>query len=93
MTIEKAIARAWTDADYKAKLLSDPHAALAEHGVKISAGKTVKVVENTDDTVHVVLPVAPAETGKVSMDELEEIAGGTGGLGCRMSWAGSGQQS
>ena len=30
MTMTKAIARAWTDADYKAKPLSDPHAALAE---------------------------------------------------------------
>ena len=28
MTVTKAIARTWTDAVYKAKLLSDPHAAL-----------------------------------------------------------------
>ena len=87
MTIQKVIARAWTDADYKAKLLSDPHAALAEAGVEVSAGTNVKVVENTADTVHVVLPLAPTETGKVPMDELEKIAGGgsysyTGDPGC-----------
>ena len=30
MANTKAITRTWTDADYKAKPLSDPHAALAE---------------------------------------------------------------
>ena len=77
MTIQKVIACAWTDADYKAKLLSDPHAALAEHGIEILAGTTIKVIENTTDTQHLVLPVAPVETGNASMDELEKIAGGT----------------
>ena len=76
MTIEKAIARAWTDADYKAKLLSDPHAALADAGVEVPAGTTVKVVENTADTQHMVLPVAPAETGEIAMEDLEKVAGG-----------------
>ncbi len=65
MTVTKAIARAWTDADYKAKLLSDPHAALAEAGVEVPAGTTVKVVENTADTQHVVLPVAPDNAGEL----------------------------
>ena len=41
MTIAKAIAHAWTDAGFKAKLVSDPHAALAEHGVEISEGTKV----------------------------------------------------
>ena len=76
MTIAKAIARAWTDADYKAKLLNDPHAALADAGVEVPAGSTIKVMENSADTVHVVLPLAPGDTGEVSMDELEKVAGG-----------------
>ena len=75
MSIEKAIARAWTDADYKAKLVDDPAAALAEAGVEVPAGTKMKVVENTADTQHLVLPVAPVEVGKVAMDELEKIAG------------------
>ena len=83
MTIDKAIARAWTDADYKAKLLSDPHAALADAGVEAPAGTTIKVIENTADTVHVVLPVAPTEIGSVSMEDLEKVAGGAWtGLPC-----------
>lgn len=76
MTITKAIARAWTDGAYKARLVNDPHAALAEAGVEVSAGTKVKVVENTTDTQHLVLPVAPPEAGEVSMEELERVAGG-----------------
>ena len=76
MTMAKAIARAWTDADYKAKLLSDPHAALAEVGVEVPAGNTVKVMENTADTHHLVLPASPPAAGELSSEELEKIAGG-----------------
>jgi len=76
MTIAKAIARAWTDANYKAKLLSDPSAALAEAGVDVAAGTTVQVIEDTADTQHLVLPVAPSKAGELSMSDLEGIAGG-----------------
>ncbi len=72
----KAIARAWTDPAYKAKLLSDPHAALAEAGVEIPEGVTVRIVENTADTSHIVLPVAPANATELSDEEMEKRAGG-----------------
>ncbi len=81
MTMAKAIARAWTDADYKAKLLSNPHAALAEAGVAVPAGTTVKVLEDTADTQHLVLPVSPSATGELSSEELEKVAGGIGTFG------------
>ena len=80
MTV-RAIARAWTDADYKARLINDPHAALAETGVEVPAGITVKVVENTSDTQH----LAPPEAGEVSVDELEKIAGGDADLPTEIS--------
>ena len=77
MTVTKAIARAWTDADYKAKLLRDPHAALAEVGVAVPAGTTVKVLEDTAETHHLVLPASPAATGELSSEKLEKVAGGS----------------
>ncbi len=77
MTIAKAIARAWRDPDYKAKLLSDPHAALADVGIAVSDGAKVKVVENTDRAVHLVLPVKPAGAIELSEIDLEKAAGGT----------------
>ncbi len=78
MSISKVIRRAWADPAYKAKLLSDPHAALAEAGVTVSAGTKVKVVEDTADTKHLVLPLAPANAAELSDDELEKVAGGCG---------------
>ena len=76
MSMEKAIARAWTDAEYKAKLLSDPKAALAEIGVDVPANTTLKVVENTADTQYLVLPDFSAANDEISLDDLEQVAGG-----------------
>jgi len=78
MTIAKAMARAWTDSDYKAKLLNDPHAALAEIGVEVPSGMTVKVLEDTAEIEHLVLPVAPDNAREVSSDDLQKIAAGVG---------------
>ena len=70
----KVVARAWSDESFKAKLLSDPHAALAEAGVEVPAGATVKVVENTKDRLHLVLP--PAPEAELSDEDLKKVAGG-----------------
>ena len=52
----KIVARAWTDADYKSRLLADPKAALAEMGVtKLDENPEVKVVENTPDRHNVIV--------------------------------------
>ena len=74
MTLAKAVARAWHDAAYKARLLHDPRAALEEVGVSVPADKQVKVLEDSDDTHHVVLPSAPQNTGQMTRFELEKIA-------------------
>ncbi len=58
--------------------MSDPHAALVEAGVEVPAGTTIKVVEDTADTRHLVLPVAPGDAGELSAEELEKVAGGVG---------------
>jgi hypothetical protein len=68
------IARAWSDPDFKARLLSDPHAALAEFGLKVDDGTEVKVVENMPGTKHVVLPMPPKNVSELSSEELENIA-------------------
>lgn len=55
----RIISRAWSDPAFKQRLLSDPHAALAEEGLTVPAGTTVKIHENTATTQHVVLPAKP----------------------------------
>jgi nitrile hydratase subunit alpha len=47
----KVVARAWTDPDYKQRLLADGTAAIAELGFKGPQGEHMVVLENTD-TVH-----------------------------------------
>ena len=80
MTVAKAIARAWNDLTFKSKLKDDPHGALAEHGVEVPEGQTIKVVENTDDTVHLVLPAAPPNSEELNVNDLEKVAGGLCGI-------------
>ena len=77
MTLAKAVARAWTDPDFKAKLEKDPKAALADVGVNVPDYMSVKLVKNTPDTMHVVLPVEPKTMDALDVDELENVAGGT----------------
>ena len=71
----KVVARAWGDSSFKARLESDPHAVLAEHGVEVPAEVSVTVVEDTKDSVHLVLPVAPE--GELSEEDLHKVAGGS----------------
>ena len=51
----KVVARAWVDADYKARLLEHGTAAIAELGFGGAAGGHLVVLENTDDVHHVVV--------------------------------------
>lgn len=69
----QVVARAWSDVAFKAKLLADPAAALAKVGVEVPAGVTVTVVENTPESVHLVLPSPPPEDEPTN-EELDRVA-------------------
>jgi nitrile hydratase len=51
----KVVARAWTDPDYKDRLLADGTAAIAELGFKGPQGEHMVVLENTPAVHHVVV--------------------------------------
>ncbi len=72
----KVVAQAWSDPDYKARLIADPRAALEEAGVILDDDADIQVVEDTAQVRHIVLPAPPAE-GELSEDALEQVAGGT----------------
>lgn len=73
----KIIDLAWKDPNFKAELMQDPHAAL-EQGVEmlIPASVKIKVVEESPDTLYIVLPMNP--DAELSESELEGVAGGAG---------------
>jgi nitrile hydratase len=51
----KVVARAWTDPDYKRRLLSDGTAAIAEFGFGGPEGDHLVVVENTESVHNVIV--------------------------------------
>lgn len=52
--MDRVVAKAWADEDFKRKLVSNPEQTLKAEGVEIPGGKKVKVVENTDKLVHII---------------------------------------
>ena len=73
--LAQLFAACWKDEALKARFMADPKAVLAEHGIDVPDGIDVNVVENTDNTVHITMPVAPAGAGELSDEELVSAAG------------------
>jgi hypothetical protein len=69
-------AACWKDEALKARFMADPKAVLAERGIEMPDNIDVKVVENSDNTVHITMPMAPDGHEEMSMDELSNVAGG-----------------
>ncbi len=76
MDTAQVIARAWSDPDFKAQLLNDPKTVLASYGIDLPAGLNLKIVENSAETMHVVLPATPSQAGDLSDADLQKLAGG-----------------
>ena len=68
------VARAWSDAAFKQRLLADPAAALAEQGIPVPPGVEVRVHENSAVLFHLTLP--PKPTDELSDEQLDAVAGG-----------------
>jgi len=69
----KIVAKALKDEGFKKQLIADPAATLKAEGVEVPEGKTVKVVEDTGNTQHIVLP---AISGEVTDEMAASIAAG-----------------
>ena len=85
-------AACWKDDALKQRFMADPKAVLAERGIDMPDNIDVKVVENSDNTVHITMPMAPDGDGdgELSDEELGNVAGGTGSdwNGMLAAWAG-----
>jgi hypothetical protein len=68
------------DAEYKKALVSDPKKVVAmQLGQDLPDALAIKVVDDTAEVMHMVLPYAPAEGAELSDADLEMVAGGKGG--------------
>jgi len=75
----RIIQRSLEDEDFRRRLLEDPRAAVEEElGTRLPEGVQVQAVEETADTIYLVLPSAsPVEGGEeLSDQDLEAVAGG-----------------
>ena len=71
----RVVAQAWSDPEFKARLISDPEAVLAEAGIPVPEGVELRVVEDTVNMRHFVLPGRPEDDELVD-EVLERITAG-----------------
>lgn len=77
----KILAKVWSDDAYLATFKADPRKVLQEHGIEVPADRQIVVVEDTEATLHLVVPPKPAGLEQLSEDDLESAAGGRCGCG------------
>jgi hypothetical protein len=78
----RIIGRAWEDEDFEKALMADPRAAIKQAaGIDIPAGVTVTVVQETENTLYLILPRNPLGNaeGELSEEALATVAGGLRG--------------
>jgi hypothetical protein len=77
------VQRSIEDEEFRQRLLDDPKGILEQElGSALPQGFEVRVVEESADTIYLVLPSASAlgdQGGELSEEELEAVAGGVGG--------------
>ena len=74
--LAQVFAACWKDEELKARFMADPKAVLAEFDINVPANVDVKVVENSDNCVHITMPATPVGDGELSDEELGNAAGG-----------------
>jgi hypothetical protein len=71
----KLIAKAWSDEAFKERLLTDSRAVLEAEGISVPPGVDVKVMEQTETQLFVVIPPKPPiEQYAVMTERISAIA-------------------
>jgi hypothetical protein len=77
----RIVQRSMEDESFRRRLMEDPKGAVEQElGSRLPEGVRVVAVEETQDTIYLVLPDAPiagGENGELSDRELESVAGGS----------------
>jgi len=69
------VAQAWADDNFKKRLLANPAAVLSEQGLQVPVGVRLKVVEDTDNIIHLTLPTRPGSE-ELAEEMLDQAVGG-----------------
>ena len=77
----RLVQRSLEDEDFRQRLLDDPKGTMEQElGSRLPESIEVRALEESAQTIYLVLPVRSADlqTGELSDEELEEVAGGWG---------------
>ena len=66
----QVIAKALADEEVKSQLLANPAAVLKAEGIDVPPGLEIKVLENTENVFHLVLPATSAELSDEALDSV-----------------------
>ncbi len=77
----KLVAKAWNDDDFKVELLSDPMRVFKENSIEVPEGIEIRIVANTAETMHFILPPEPSD--ELTDEQLEGAAGGMCSSNCK----------
>jgi hypothetical protein len=69
------LARAHTDGEFRKRLLADPAGVLRAEGIALPPEVKVKVLENSADLLHIVLP---AKQEALADETLDQVTAGVG---------------
>lgn len=86
-TPDRVIAKAWADEDFKRALLADPRLALKAQGIEVPDGVTLRVFENSDQVINLVLPKRP---DLALTEEALDASAGAPACGCHCGGGGCG---
>lgn len=73
----KLFARAWSDESFKERFISNPRSVLKEYDIFVPAAVEIKVLEQTDAVMHIVLPLKPGEEWSIKpimTEDTDEIS-------------------
>jgi nitrile hydratase len=59
--------------EYRSRVVREPRAVLAEFGTQLPPEVEIRVVDSTADMRYIVLPVRPADTGRLTEEQLVEL--------------------
>lgn len=66
--LRNVAAKALSDPDYKRELINNPNEVLGQEGLEIPSGVRIVIHENTEDTIHLALPVDLPDLGELALD-------------------------